>query len=196
MSCGTLHVMYVWVDMHESFLIQSEQLFWPTKCLKAAHDFPKICTPLVWESRRWQIPRCRGSKRVGISTLAAQTALGHHILMVSYHVHDCHGIAKWKFHWKRDTSAWLIPLFTANFRKSPAPIFHRWCCNPRCHQPLLVYYWEHPKTGWCLLYLIMTGWFINVHYILVYRAAPIIINYPNQHPNHSCPSLNSTIPQK
>ena len=121
MSCGTLHVMYVWVDVQESFLIQSEQLFWPTKCLKAAHDFPKICTPLVWESRRWQIPRCRGSKRVGISTLAAQTALGHHILMVSYHVHDCHDIAKWKFHWKRDTSAWLIPLFTANFRKSPAP---------------------------------------------------------------------------
>ncbi len=49
----------------------------PTKCLKAAQDFPKICTPLVWESSRWQIPRCRGSKRVGISTLRSCSVRMH-----------------------------------------------------------------------------------------------------------------------
>mmetsp|Transcript_7006 Transcript_7006/g.21865 ORF Transcript_7006/g.21865 Transcript_7006/m.21865 type:complete len:266 (+) Transcript_7006:701-1498(+) len=41
--------------------------FCTVKCRKASHDLPKICTPLVWLSRRWQMPRCRGSLLLGIS---------------------------------------------------------------------------------------------------------------------------------
>ena len=76
-------------------LSAASPLFWQTKWRKAPQDFPwranqstglfcrggfskstasktktpKICTPLVWLSRRWQIPRCRGSSFVGISIL-------------------------------------------------------------------------------------------------------------------------------
>mmetsp|Transcript_54546 Transcript_54546/g.137716 ORF Transcript_54546/g.137716 Transcript_54546/m.137716 type:complete len:251 (+) Transcript_54546:1220-1972(+) len=41
--------------------------FCVVKWRKASQDLPKICTPLVWLSRRWQMPRCRGSVALGIS---------------------------------------------------------------------------------------------------------------------------------
>mmetsp|Transcript_105905 Transcript_105905/g.299569 ORF Transcript_105905/g.299569 Transcript_105905/m.299569 type:complete len:306 (-) Transcript_105905:79-996(-) len=43
--------------------------FWTVKCRNASQDFPKICTPLVWLSSRWQMPRCRGSFLLGMSNL-------------------------------------------------------------------------------------------------------------------------------
>mmetsp|Transcript_52124 Transcript_52124/g.139566 ORF Transcript_52124/g.139566 Transcript_52124/m.139566 type:complete len:343 (-) Transcript_52124:113-1141(-) len=49
--------------------------FCAPKCLNASQDLPKICTPLVFPSRRWQMPRCRGSSWVGISKRLCATCM-------------------------------------------------------------------------------------------------------------------------